>query len=196
MPAFEPLEQTMNKSIVACLGLAGFAITLLSVAPASGAQNFTCPVTRPAPSTFEPVGVFKNSNLVGTEKLFTIFPGNWHTVQKTDRGYRIPKLVWGTKVVDLRDEIAGSSLTLTGRRLDADSGPLLEWDTNTAWIDPLNRTGPSGKTTPVAEIGKESFFITSSLFVPALGCWEVTGRLHGEDLKIVIDVTSSALIKY
>ena len=172
------------------LPLFGVAIVVLSVAPATRAQDFTCQVTKPVPITFEPVGVFAGdrAKMLGTEKLFTLFPGNWHTVQRTERGYRIPKLVWGTKIVDLHEEIGRSSLTLTGRRLDAESGPLQEWDTNTAWIDPLTRHGFTGKTTPVAEIAKDQFFITSSFYVPALGCWEVTGRFHGEELKIVIDV--------
>jgi hypothetical protein len=72
--------------------------------------------------------------------------------------------------------------------LDADSGPLLSWEANTAWIDPLTRNGPSGQRTPVAEIDKGAFFITSEFYVPALGCWEVTGHFHGEDLKVVIDL--------
>jgi len=162
----------------------------LSLAPVSGAQDFTCPVTKSMPITFEPAGVFarNRSSLLGTEKLFTIFPGNWHTVQRTDRGYRVPKLVWGTNVVDLHTEVGHSSLTITGRRLDAESGPLVYWDTNTAYIDPLTRTGFSGTRTPISQIDKGAFFITSSFYVPALGCWEVTGHFHGEDLKVVIDL--------
>lgn len=175
-----------GRSLLVC----GVAAVVLSVAPASKAQEFTCPVTKSVPITFEPVGVFAKDygTLLGTEKLFTLFPHNWHTVQRTDRGYRVPKLVWGTNVVDLHEEVGRSSLTITGRRLDADSGPLLDWDTNTAWIDEKTRTGFTGTYTPIAEIDKNQFFITSSFFVPALGCWEVTGHFHGEDLKIVIDI--------
>jgi len=40
----------------------------------------------------------------------------------------------------------------------------------------------------VAPIVKSDFAITSSFNVPALGCWEVTGHFHGEDLKVGIDV--------
>jgi hypothetical protein len=160
----------------------------LKFAPSSRAEEFTCPVTKLVPITFEPV-TLRNSraNLLGTEKLYTIFPGNWTLVQRTDRGYRIPKLIWGTNVVDLHDEL-NSSLTISGRRLDADSGPLVDWDTNTAYVDPANSTGFSGTKTPVAQVDKSNFAITSSFIVPALGCWEVTGHFHGEDLKVVIDV--------
>jgi hypothetical protein len=167
-----------------------FAIAMfLILAPTTRAEGFTCPVTKATPITFEPVGTFAHAraDLLGTEKLFTVFPGNWHTVQRTDRGYRIPKIVWGTNVVDLHSEVGHSSLTITGRRLDAESGPLLYWDTNTAWIDPANK-GASGPRTPVAEVDKGQFFITSEFHIPALGCWEVTGHFHGEDLKVVIDV--------
>ena len=108
-------------------------------------------------------------------------------VQRTDRGYRIPKIIWGTNLVDLHNEVK-SSLTITGRRLDAESGPLVDWDTNTAYVDPANKTGLGGTQTPFAEVDKGAFAITSSFIVPALGCWEVTGHFHGEDLKVVIDV--------
>jgi hypothetical protein len=64
---------------------------------------------------------------------------------------------------------------------------LLSWDANTAWIDRAN-PGLSGTRTPVAEVDKGEFAITSSFYFPALGCWEVTGHFHGEDLKVVIDL--------
>jgi hypothetical protein len=161
----------------------------LTLASASRAEVFTCPVTTSVPITFEPVGTFAHARdrLMGTEKLFTVFPGNWHTVQRTDRGYRVPKIVWGTNVVDLHEEVGRSSLTITARRLDAESGPLLDWDANTAWIDRAN-PGLSKTHTPVAKVDRGEFFITSSFQVPALGCWEVTGHFHGEDLKVVIDL--------
>jgi hypothetical protein len=160
----------------------------LNFAPTSRAQEFTCPVTKSVPITFDPVRKQGRAGLLGTEKLYTMFPGNWHTVQRTDRGYRVPKIVWNTNVVDLHEEVGRSGLTITGRRLDAESGPLVYWDANTAWVDPLTRTGFSGTRTPIAQIDKGQFFITSEFIVPTLGCWEVTGHFHGEDLKVVIDV--------
>src|SRR5688572_20552281 len=140
---------------------------LLRFAPSSLAQEFACPVTKLVPITFEPVGVFASirpsHGLLGTEKLFTIFPGGWRGVQRTERGYRVHKLVWGSKVVDFRTELV-SSLTITGRRLDAESGSLVDWQANTAWIDPAFEV--SGKLTPMAEVDKGQFFITSSFHVP------------------------------
>jgi len=162
----------------------------LNFPPTSLAQEFACPVTKLLPVTFEPVGIFAKplrpgQSLLGTEKLFTIFPGNWHAVERTDHGYWVNKVVWGSKVVDLRTELE-SSLTITGRRLDAESAPLVDWDAHTAWLD--RALEPSGKLTPVADVDKGQFFITSAFYVPSVGCWEVTGHFHGEDLKVVIDI--------
>jgi hypothetical protein len=161
-------------------------------ASAKADDEFTCPITKPAPVTFVPTGNFANqqSRLLGTEKLFTIFPGNWQTTQKTEHGYRVPKIVWGTATFNLKQEVTKSSLTITGRRLDADSGPLQFQRANTAWIDEVSRFGPVPveELTPVAKIDKNQFFITSEFYVPTLGCWEVTGHFHGTDLKIVVDL--------
>src|SRR5262245_61699835 len=115
-----------------------FAIaTFLSLPLASRAEGFTCPVTKSVPIAFDPVGTFAPSSaLLVTEKLFTVFPGNWQTLQRTEQSYRLPKSVCSTKVVDLHAEVGHPSLTITGRRLDAEAGPLVSWNTNTAWIDP------------------------------------------------------------
>src|SRR5258706_15213008 len=113
----------MLTGIFGILSIAMF----LNFAPSFRAAEFTCPVTKSVPITFEPVGTFAHdrANLLGTEKLFTMFPGNWHTVQRSDRGYRVPKIVWGTNVVDLHEEVGRSNLTIAGRRLDAESGRLV-----------------------------------------------------------------------
>jgi hypothetical protein len=100
------------RSFIYCISVVAM---LLGLASASKAQDITCPVTKSVPITFQPVGAFANhsNNLLGTEKLFTLFPGNWHSLQRTERGYRVPKIVWGTNVVDLRADVGHSSLTLT-----------------------------------------------------------------------------------
>jgi hypothetical protein len=163
------------------------SVLVFGIASAKADDKFACPITKPAPVTL-PTGTF--ARLLGTENLFTIFPGNWQTTQKTERGYRIPKIVWGTATFDLKQEVGNSSLTITGLRLDADSGPLQFGDANTAWIDEVSLNGPVPKEerTPVAKIDKDKFFITSQFYVPTLGCWEVTGHFHGTDLMIVVDL--------
>ena len=130
----------------------------------------------------------ENPGLLGSERLFTLFPGNWHTVLRSDSGYRVAKIVWGTNVVDLHAEAEQSSLTISGRRLDAVSGPLVSWHANTAYIDPQMRNDPFAKRTPIDEIDKSSFFITSEFITPTPGCWEVAGHFHGDELKIVINI--------
>lgn len=145
-----------------------FGMTVL--AP-SMADVFTCPATQAAVATFEPSGTFagRANHVFGSEKLFTVFPGNWQSAQRGSRGYRVPRIVWGSNVFDLSKEVGGSALTITGRRLDAASGPLEFDGASTAWDN-------------------RGYFITSEFYVPSPGCWEVTGHFHGADLKIVVDL--------
>ena len=168
------------------------SILVLSIASAEADDKFTCPITKPTPVAFIPTGTFAGhqDELLGTEKLFTVFPGNWQTTQTSDRGYRVPKIVWGTATFDLKQEVVSSSLTITGRRLDAEAGPLQFGGANTAHIDEATRFGPvpKDKRTPIDKIDKNQFFITSEFYVPTLGCWEVTGHFHGTDLTIVVDL--------
>ena len=61
------------------------AVWLIGHCPSSMADDkFTCPVTRPAKVEFEPKGPFtgRAADLFGDEKLFTLFPGNWHYAQQ------------------------------------------------------------------------------------------------------------------
>src|SRR5579862_6228841 len=127
----------MKLHIASWLLVSGIVLS----ASAKADDKFTCPITKPAPVTFVPTGNFANqqSRLLGTEKLFTIFPGNWQITQKTESGYRVPKIVWGTATFNLKQEVIRSSLTITGRRLDTESGPLQFRRANTAWIDEVSR---------------------------------------------------------
>lgn len=145
------------------------SVLVLGVASAKADNKFACPITKSAQITFAPTWT-QALLFVGTENLFTLFPGNWQTTQKNERGYRIPKIAWFTETYDLRQELGHSSLTITGRRLDADSGPLQFGGANTAGVE------------------KDKIFMTSEFYVPTLGCWEVTGHFHGTDLTIVVDL--------
>lgn len=148
-----------------------FTLIVGSCLPSMAAVEFACPVTKPAVLNFKPNGSFAGDafNLFRDEKLFTVFPGNWQSTQRQEKGYRVPKIVWGSNVFNLTGETGRSTLTVTGRRLDAASGPLVFPSANTAWID-------------------RGYFIASEFYLPALGCWEVTGHFHGADLKIVVDL--------
>lgn len=147
------------------------ALSIGSCLPSLASVKFTCPVTKPAVVRFEPNGAFAGQAalLFGDEKLFAVFiPGAWNFIRPEDhrvhRRYLIPKIVWGSNTLNL-----DTGLTITGRRLDAASGPLEFLGAHLAQM-------PRGKA------------ITSSFSVPSLGCWEVTGHLHGTDLKIVVDL--------
>jgi hypothetical protein len=142
--------------------------SVLGIASAKADDRFTCPVTKPASVTL-PTGT--STGLLGTEKLWTIVSGNWQTTQKTERGYLLRRVGWGTSTFDLKQEGGNPSLTITGRRLDADSAPLQFGRVTAAW---------SGV--------KDQFVMLSEFYVPTLGCWEVTGHFHGTDLAIVVDL--------
>jgi hypothetical protein len=74
-------------------------------------------------------------------------------------------------IYDLSHEKERTDLKITGRRLDAESAPLEFEGAHTAWID------------------SEKYFITSGFYLPALGCWEITGHFHGTDLTITVDLS-------
>jgi hypothetical protein len=157
-----------------------FRLTCLAMALVGGClacaaqDSFSCPVTKPAQVSFEPTGTFAGhaDKLLGDEKLFTVFPGNWQLAQRRENGYRVPKIVWGTNAFDLSKDGGGNALTITGRRLDAPSGPLKFDIAHAAW---------DGK----------GFFITSEFYVPALGCWEVVAHFHGATLQIVVNLAAA-----
>ena len=141
-----------------------------SCLPSLSSAEVMCPVTKPSAVKFLPNGAFagQETSLLSDEKLFTVFPGAWNFIRPEDHTehhrYLIPKIVWGSNIFDL-----DGTLTITGRRLDAASGPLEFQGAHLAQTS-------QGKA------------ITSSFSVPALGCWEVVGHFHGTDLRIVIDL--------
>lgn len=157
-------------------------ILVFGIASAQADDKFTCPITRSAPEL----------TLLGTEKLFTFFPSRWQTTQKTGRGYRIPKIVWGTATFDLKQEVGNSSLTITGRRLDAEAGPLEFGNASTVLNPEVSRVGPAPKEErkdlSLSILATTTGIIFSEFYVPTLGCWEVTGHFHGTDLTIVVDL--------
>lgn len=147
--------------------------------PSTEMEGFACPVTKPAVLTFEPKGTFAGyTDLFGNERLFTVFPGNWNYVRigtqpPENHGYLLPKIVWGSNIFDVNK---GGKLLITGRRLDAASGPLEFLGAHVGFLS-------------------NGAFITSSFTIPTLGCWEVTGHFHGADLKIVVDLKLSTPIE-
>jgi hypothetical protein len=157
------------------------SVLVLGIASAKADDKFMCPVTKPVPAAMY-AGQF---TLVGTEELFTLFDRRWQLPLQTGSGYSFRKIVWGTATFDMKPEVGHSSLSITGRRLDADSGPL-------------QFGGASAVSSPFEPVPKEERknlslsmmrgFMPSHFYVPTSGCWEVTGHFHGTDLTIVVDL--------
>jgi len=106
----------------------------------------------------------------GTEKLWTLIErGRWMSERHTDQGYRQPKIVWFSSVYDWKEGVH-PPLTITGRRLDGASEPLIFHGANNAFI--------SGKGP----------FITSSVTLPSLGCWQITAQYKDQGIAFVVNV--------
>ena len=154
-------------------------------------QNFTaqrlvaptsCPVTLPPPVPFTPPGEHEmgksdNSFWLGTEKL-------WTTLRKSGEvwGWRprapgepnlTAKIFWGSVDFDYRRK-EDYDLKVTGRRLDGDAPPLVVDRVTNALFVP-------------------NAAMLTGVYVPAPGCWEITGDRRGEKLSFVVWVHSGKL---
>ena len=122
-----------------------------------------CPVTKAA-EAFVPPSPYKNitaagSFFFGTPKLWTlVHPNSWVG----------QKLVWWSPG---NDQNTGTppGLTVTFKRLDAFAPPQTTDHANWAFI-----------------IGQPPFITTGVNSPPTTGCWEITGRLAGEEVKYVV----------
>ena len=144
------------------------------VAPAS------CPVTVPPAVPFTPRGEHEmgkndNSFWLGTEKL-------WISLRKSGEvwgwGPRAPghpdltaKLFWGSVDFDYRRR-EDYDLKVTGRRLDGDAPPL--------WVDRVT----NALFVPHAAM-------LTGVYVPAPGCWEITGEYRDAKVSFVVWVHST-----
>ena len=126
-------------------------------------DSFTCPVTKPIESASPAPFSGESGKWFGTDKLWTLIePGRWVAGR-----YEHRKIVWFSSEYDMHRE-PDPSLTITGRRLDGPSEPLI-FHTSNAYIP-----------------GRGSF-IPSNVTLPTLGCWEITGHYKGQDLTFVVD---------
>jgi hypothetical protein len=138
----------------------------------------SCPVTGPPAQTFTPPppydsGNYSRSFLLGTEKL-------WIGLRKSGVWYWAPhkpghendvqplteKTFWAS--VDFKwDKEWRPKLKVTGRRLDGPAPPLLTLPTTNAF------PGPAAA-------------MLVGVYVPAPGCWEITGEYRDEKLSFVV----------
>jgi hypothetical protein len=135
-------------------------------------DSFECPVTKPSEQTFSPLPLWGDGPWFGTEKLWTRVQ-MWEYWRKDELGYNVPKLAWFSTSFDWTPERwpkGPSLLTITGRRLDGPSKPVIFDVANNAYAP---GAGP---------------FITASVHVPIAGCWEITGNYKRENLTFVVKI--------
>ena len=143
-------------------------------APASGdlpsAPPPSCPVTRPPQSPFIPPTpypsmvppLYGDQFWYGTPALWTWLPadGTWHTLRD--------KSFWWRQGFDGSVE-QQPALTLAGRRLDGQAPPF---------VAPAPAT--NGFRTDLGA------FMLTMVDLPTPGCWEITGRYPGAELRFVV----------
>lgn len=84
--------------------------------------------------------------------------------------WREAKVSWYRQGYDWRVDFV-PKLKVTGRRLDSPAPPLVAHEAN-----------PVGIRFP-------NIYMMDSLYFPALGCWEITGRYEDDELTFVVWVT-------
>jgi hypothetical protein len=146
-------------------------ITVAGNAPQS------CPVTQPPRKPFVPPSPYPSQTSpdgfwFGSEKLWILLPtdGTWKHLphyKPTDTAFR-QKLQWWRQGYNWRTEHQ-PPLTVTGRRLDSSAAPLAT-DHHPNAADPM---------------GDHASMMTG-IFIPTVGCWQVTGNYKGDKLTFVI----------
>lgn len=150
----------------------------------------SCPVTKPPlmaviPPSPYPTELPADSFWLGTENLWTELPmdGTWKglpiwsaaeqaesegdSYRPTGSAFR-NKLVWWHEGYDWRTD---DPLTVTGNRLDAPTPPLTGHASN-GWTNDSHHP-----------------FMVAGIFIPTLGCWQITGDYKGDKLTFVVFVT-------
>ena len=137
----------------------------------------SCPITKPPLMAFIPPSPYPtelpaDSFWFGTEKLWTILSmdGTWKLghYRPEDSAFR-NKLFWWHLGYDWRAENP-PNLTVTGKRLDAPAPPLAtDEHANAGWTSDQNHA-----------------FMVAGIFIPTLGCWQITGDYKGDRLTFVV----------
>ena len=136
----------------------------------------SCPVTLPPPVPFTPSGEHKMGKndeefWLGTDKLWISLPKSgevWGWLPHTP-GHEddlTAKIFWGSVDFDYHRK-EDYSLKVTGRRLDGDAPPLMVSPVTNALFVPRA-------------------VMLTGVWVPAPGCWEITGDYKGQKLNFVV----------
>jgi hypothetical protein len=138
----------------------------------------TCPLTRPPEAPFTPPSPYPETppgNYIGrfwygTPELWTMLSadGTWRGLPQSGGGYS-QKVFWWRQGYDMNAE-PNPRLTVTGKRLDTQSAPLLA----------------SSATNASADFG-EAMLV--GVNIPTPGCWEITGEYNGQSLSFVVWIT-------
>lgn len=132
-----------------------------------------CRVTHEPVPAFVPPG-HEHDRLVrafyfGTGKLWVVvYKSPWRGLPLWDIGYR-DKIAWGSEGYDWMAD-PKPALAISGNRLDASAPPLVV-------------EGANGASS--MDMGS---FIMSGVNFPTKGCWEITGRFKGAEVKFVVSV--------
>lgn len=130
----------------------------------------TCPVTTPPEPPFMPPAPYRNAPfgrafLIGTAKLWVmVYAGPWRGLPVWPEGYR-QKIAWWSEGYQAKADPT-PAISITGRRLDAPSPPMVVTGANGSWTT--------------------EDFIMSGVNFPTAGCWEITGRFRGGEAKFVV----------
>jgi hypothetical protein len=151
--------------------LAVATVLIFGGAQSRADDTFTCPVTKIPDAPFAPPSPWlARDDWFGTQKLWTLLePGRWVAREDPGRGYEVTKIEWWSRGYDWQKE-PDPVLIITGRRLDGPSAPLIFDGVSNAYIE-----------------GRGSF-MPSSVHLPTLGCWEITGHYKGTNLTFVVKV--------
>ena len=139
---------------------------------ANNASRYTsasCPITKPSDSSFVPPAPYPaeapfGGFFFGSPKLWALLWGNWQSA--TNGGN---KTVWWSEGYNGKSD-PQPKLLITGQRLDTQDPSVVITDHgNGAWIE-----------------GRPYYFITAGVSLPGPGCWQITARLYGAELKFVV----------
>jgi hypothetical protein len=164
--------KTSNIGIM--LALAGTVFGVCAGAQAlsdqgKGVGGGSCPITKPSDSSFVPPAPYpakaaSGGFFFGTPKLWAQLWGDW---QRATNGGN--KTVWWSEGYDAKAD-PQPKLLITGQRFNTHGPSVVVTDHGYgAWIG-----------------GRPDDFITAEVKLPGPGCWQITARLYGAELKFVV----------